>query len=416
MTSPEVLRDQTVLVENGRIVALGPASTLAVPHGARRIEGDGRYLMPGLIDMHAHVWDTPELTLYVAYGVTTVRNMWGTPSHLSWRELTATGKLLGPKLYTAGPILDGEPPTWPAGVLTDEQAAREEVQREKRAGYDFIKVYDGLRPEVWRALLDEAKKHRMPVVGHPPLAVGIEGAVAQGQATVEHLYGLEALAQRSDSPTAHVATRKERRQAWPHVDPTRLDDVARRLARSGTAFCPTLVLFKRHVAGAEARRLYERPEMRFVFPLWRSWWTPTDNDDASVKTSRDAWPLRLRAVRALHQAGAKLLVGTDSGNPFIIAGEAVHEELALLVDAGLSPYEALKAATRDAAEVLGDTELGTIELGKRADLLLLEKNPLDDIRNTTERTGVMVQGRWYSNAELTRRLEGIARGYRALSP
>jgi len=414
-TGQRLLRDQTVIVREGRIAELGPASAVRVPEGAQRIDGAGRYLAPGLADMHVHTWDAGELALFVAYGVTTVRNMFGSPIQLMWRAQIEEGKLFGPRLYTAGPIVDGEPPVWPgSAVLVSAEEADALVLGQKQAGYDFLKAYARLERDPYDALVAAGKKHGLRVVGHVPDAVGIERALFAGQSTIEHLTGYVAASQTEDSPFLGRVGLLDEQQAWDSVDPEKLDELVLATRDAGAWNCPTLVVLQKWVQGEEAERLMQRPEMRFVAPMTRSFWSPKNNylskmPEDVLAEIRAADVHRKRLVGALHAAGARILLGTDMGNPFVVPGVAVHEELENLVDAGLSPYEALRAATSGAAECMGaGAEWGSVAVGSSADLVLLEADPLEDVRNARRIAGVMLRGRWHTAEELAQKLEALA--------
>ena len=390
MAGPTILPNQTVVVRQGRIAAMGPSGQVPVPEDAVVIDGDGRYLMPGLADMHVHLLHPEDMLLYLANGVTTVRNMWGTVDILGWRTEVATGQRLGPRIYTASRGLDGSPAFWETSLVVDDStAARAAVAAEAALGFDFIKVYTNLSREAYDAIIAAAAERRLPVVGHVPRKVGIDRVLAAGQASVEHL-------------------------GWvpQGLDDEALAALAKQAAQSGTWFCPTLVVQTRFVDSVEAAQLAARPEMRFVHPEMRATWRPTPN--APSRKLRQARALeRGRVVRAFRAEGVRLLLGTDSWISYVIPGFSIHEELAMLVgDAGLSPFDALRAGTSDPARSIGATGTwGTVVVGASADLLLLRANPLQDVRHVQERSGVMVAGAWYSQAELDRRLEALADRY-----
>ncbi len=416
-----VIADQTVVVRDGRIITIGPASAVAVPPDAQRIDGRGRFLMPGLADMHVHVWDENDLFLFVANGVTTVRNMFGSPMHLDWRARIEAGEMVGPRLYTAGPIIDGQPAVWPGSVeLVDPEQAAEEVREQKAAGYDFLKPYAMLTPECHAALLAAGREQGIRAMGHVPESLELDAVLASGQATVEHLGGFAAAAQAADSPWQEVDFTTESR-AWQHVDDARLAEVAARTRAAGTWSCPTLVVMQKWAQGNAARALLARPEMRFVSPFMLGHWAPDAPTNylsrlpsTVVESAHDALPFQRKAVRALRDAGAGILLGTDMGNPYVLAGFALHEELEHLVAAGLTPFEALRAGTAEAAACMQATgEWGTIAPGARADLLLLAANPLDDVRHACERVGVVLHGRWWSEADLRAELERRAAAFEA---
>jgi len=408
-----VLADQTVLVRDGRIVALGPASAVVVPPDAQRIDGRGRFLVPGLADMHVHVWDENDLYLFVANGVTTVRNLFGAPLHLDWRKRIEAGELVGPRIYTAGPIIDGKPAVWPGSVeLTEPDQAAEVVSAQKAAGYDFLKPYARLTRECYEALAAAGEEQGMRLMGHVPEALALADVLEAGQATIEHLGGFAEAAQRANSPFPRVDFTNES-LAWLAVDDARLATVAKELRAAGAWSCPTLVVMQKWCQGAEAEALLARPEMRYVSPFMRAAWDPKAPSNylasmpaAGVKAAHDKLPFEMKAVRALRDAGAGILLGTDMGNPFVTAGFALHEELGYLVAAGLTPYEALRAGTAEAARCMkAADEWGTLAVGRRADMLLLLANPLEDVRNAAKRAGVVLHGRWLSEDELHAELE-----------
>lgn len=376
MDGDRVLEGRTVLVRDGVVAAVG--EEVAVPGGALRIDGRGRYLMPGLADMHVHNWYEEEHVLFLANGVTTVRNLWGAPMHVRWRREIEAGERLGPTIRTTGPIVDGAEPVWQEGavVVTTPERAREVVADQKAAGYDAVKVYDRLSADAYAALAAAAREAGMRLEGHVPAAVGIGRALEAGQDSVEHLGGY---------PLANAETMAE---------------LAKRTAEAGTWSCVTLVVYAKRDPG---------PEMRYVPPRLRATWGPATVAEVPPPL-RELAAMRGRAARTLHEATGRVLLGTDCGTPFIVAGWSVHEELALLVGAGLTPYEALSCGTRRAAEYLGEPS-GVVAEGKRADLLLLDANPLEDVANAARIRGVMVRGRWLPREELDRMLETVAASY-----
>lgn len=413
-----VLKDQVVLVEGGRIAAVGPAGDVEVPAGAQVVDGAGQWLIPGLADMHVHLWATSDCALFLANGVTTVRNMFGSALQLQWRREIESGERLGPRIYTAGPIIDGSPPIWPGStVVTDPAAADAVVLAQKAAGYDFIKVYSNLTAEAHAALLKAATRHGMRAMGHVPMAVPIGDAIAGGQASCEHLTGLLEACQRDGSPLFGKVSMRNAPEAWKFCDESKVAAVAESAAAGGLWNCPTLVVLQKWAKGGDADALLARPEMRFVAPSVKaSWASPAmylaRMPDEFIAANRAAGADRLRAVRLLHEAGAPLLAGTDLGNPYVVAGWSLHEELANLVAAGLSPYEALRAATADAAKFMGAAgEWGTIEVGARADLVLLDGDPLADVGAAGTPSGVVVRGRWLPAAELAHMLEDVASSF-----
>jgi len=391
MDRERTIEHQTVLVRDGRIAAIG---TERPPDGALVIDGSGRFLMPGLADMHVHVWYEEELLLFLANGVTTVRNLWGKPMHLRWRGEIDRGERLGPAFFTTGDIVDGRPPIWQGSTgVANAEEARATVAAQAADGFREVKVYNKIPAAAYEALLDEARKRRMRVTGHVPVRVGIDRVLGR-QDCIEHLDGYFGFPWRWDRTGARA--------------------LAVRTAEAGTWNCPTLVVYEK-IAG-DPRALRARPEMRFVPPRLLATWDPARDFRLKGFTADDRdrlaqWNVkRNELVKLLRDAGAPLLLGTDSGNPFVVAGWSAHEELALLVAAGLTPFEALSTATRNAAEYLED-DAGTVAAGKRADLLLLAGNPLEDVRHAAKPLGVMVRGRWLPAEELGRRVEEVVASY-----
>jgi imidazolonepropionase-like amidohydrolase len=410
MDGEHELAHQTVLIDGQRIVAVGPVASTPVAKGARRIEGMGRWLIPGLYDMHVHLNEANDALLYVANGVTTVRNMWGGPDRLAWREQARTNDpaWLGPDLITAGPIVDGDPPVWPGStVVTTPEAARAEVDAQKQAGYDFVKVYEHLTPAAYDAIAAEAKKQGIRFAGHVPPAVGLEHALAAGQASIEHLTGY--LGAEAGMPQGKLP------EVIAHVDETKLPALAKATHDAGAANTPTLIVMSRIAALDDPAPLLARRENRYVSPQTREWWNPktdfrfkndTPDDFAAMRTAN---VMRQHVVKALAAAGATIFAGTDAPNPFVVPGFSLHEELGLLVGAGLTPYQALRAATAVPAQWLGRT--ATITVGAPADLVLLDTDPLKDIAATRTREGVMLRGTWHPQAELDGKLEALATSY-----
>ena len=417
-----LLLDQTVLVRGTTIEALGPSSAVGVPDGARVIDGGGRFLMPGLADMHVHAWDENDLFLFVANGVTTIRNMFGSPLQLEWRERIGAGELVGPRIYTAGPIIDGSPPVWPgSSVLTDPDQAAEIVRAQKEAGYDFLKPYARLSAECYEALVVAGEDEGMRLMGHVPSVLRLEQVLEARQATVEHLDGWAEAAQPADSPHRGDLGFDVEFLAWKRVDPARLVELATRTREAGVWTCPTFVVYQRWCRGDAATAMLARPEMRYVSPGMKAAWSPNSPfnylqgmPDELVANAHAALEPMGRALVALRDAGAGILAGTDMGNPFVTAGFALHDELTNLTRAGLTPLEALRAATANAAACMEARDAwGTIAPGRAADLVLLDANPLEDVANAARRAGVMLRGRWFPEAELVAELERRAREFEA---
>ena len=407
------LDDQTVLVRSDRIERIGPGSRVPIPDGAITIDGRGKYLLPGLIDMHVHLAHAEQLPLYVARGVTAVRNMWGAPMHLAWRNEIEEGRRLGPTIRTAGPIVDGKDPVHEGSfvALTPSDADRA-VLAHVAAGYDFVKAYSKLEPAVFTRLGERSRAARLPMVGHVPREVGLLGSLDAGELTIEHTNTFYDALQADGSPVLGKTDRASRQQWIDHLDESKLEAIAARFVERHAWACPTRVVMRSWEPRSLQLARLGRPEVvKYVLPSERAVWTP-DRDPPEAEQKRNAREIEIAdaIVRELHRRGVGLLAGTDVGNPLVVPGYALHDELAELVRLGLSPYQALRAATRDAAEVLGTgADMGTVSEGKRADLLLLGADPLAAIDNTTQIDGVMIRGRWIDAAEGAKLLEGVAR-------
>ena len=416
MDTESALPHQTVLVNGDTIVAIGPVDRTAVPAGAERIDGKDRWLIPGLFDAHVHLNDARDAVLYVANGVTTVRNMWGSPETVELRARAKTDPAwIGPSIVTAGPIVDGDPPIWPgSAVVTTPAQAEQAVADHKAAGYDFVKVYERLTPEVYAALRAAAQKHGLRLAGHAPRRVAFADVLA-GQASIEHLTGYMMAAQDATSKAATLGDDARLPEMIAHADTSRLPALAADTVKAGIANCPTLVVMERIGGLDQYEAMLARPENKYVSAMTLAAWDPKndfrfrESGAARFAAMRDANAFRKQLVKALQDAGATILAGTDTGNPFVVAGFAMHDELALLVAAGLTPYQALRAATVAPAELAG-IPAGVIRAGARADLVLLTADPLRDITATTRRAGTMLRGRWYAQAALDEKLAALAGG------
>ncbi len=417
-----VLHHQTVVVRGTRIAALGPVGSIRVPRGATVVDGRGRYLLPGLADLHVHLEyseDPATLAAFAAHGVTTVRSMDGRPYMLEWRRRIEAGTLLGPRLYTAGPLLDGDPPLLPDNTIVRTPGeARAIVATQDSAGYDAVKVYGNLDADVYDAIVDEARARGRPVVGHVPQAVGLEGALAAGQRSIEHL-GDYATAVESDASPVRGRPHWSRRRLARRAHTLRRPPGAARLARAGVWAVPTIVQADRAIAPADSVRAWSaEPAMASVPPGLREGWAArVARAMQGVRAEEHAWLARGAAqrramTRALHGAGVPLLVGTDTPNPFVVPGASVHDELVNLVASGLTPMQAIAAATREAARFLGATgRWGTVQPGASADLLVIDADPRADIRATRRIQAVVLRGQLLDSATRARLMvDAAARG------
>lgn len=408
MTTDAVLAAQTVIVEEGRITELGPVDTIPIPKHAQVIDGTDRFLIPGLTEMHAHVpeVDTVQLerdfSLFVANGVTTLRGMLGRPSHLPLRQRLLDGRAFGPRLVTSGPSLNGRSVNGPVH-------ARQLVTEQHAAGYDFIKVHPGLEADEFEALAEAANELGIPFAGHVPVAVGVRRALELGMATIDHLDGYFAAMLRPDSQGSGGYGGFFDVMLAAEVDLAQVPEMARATAAAGTFNVVTETLVEQLINEVPTADLLGRPEMIYMPKATLRDWAAAKEEqlgengfDADLASRAIA--LRRRIIVELHDAGAGLLLGSDAPQVFNVPGFALHRELALLVEAGLSPYEALRAGTIAPAEFLG-LDTGAVEVGREADLVLLDASPLDDIANTRRIHGVMVRGSWYPAGTLQQRLE-----------
>lgn len=391
MDKEGILENQTVIVTNGVISAIGPASKTKAPKGAMVIDGKGKYLMPGLVDMHAHLNSPNELPLYLANGVTTVYNLNGRPAHLIWREEIKQGKLLGPTIYTCGPTIR-------TAQKADE--ARQLVEEQSKAGYDSIKIYNGVSKEAYDVLIAEAKKHNMLYVGHIPREPGFESVLKAGQAIAhaeEYVY----------------TTFKNNVD-----DESRIPEVAAATRDAGVQVILTLVAYDHIIKQVESLpELLAAPEMKYLAPWVRDSWG-LDVNPYKIRLGTQGPQLKKslafqkKLVKELHKDGVRIMTGTDAMNPGVMPGFSEHEELRNLLEVGFTPFEAIQAATRYPAEFLTKTgEFGTVAVGKRADLLLVDGNPLQDVSRISNPSGVMARGRWMARDELRRMLEDVPAAY-----
>ncbi len=402
MDSERVLTDQIVIVEDGRIVAIGPTAATTLPEDAIEIDGRGRFLIPGLAEMHGHIPppDAPAfhvesvLFLYVANGVTTVRGMLGYPGQLDLKTRAARGEIVAPNLYLAGPSFSGQ------SIGSAEQAdarAREQAAE----GWDLLKVHPGLTVEEYDAMARAAAQTGMRFGGHVPEDVGLRHAIEMGQETFDHIDGYEAELHTFEGP----------------LDEGYLGEIVALSREAGVWVVPTQVLWETLYGTADLDSLRNLPELRYAPPAQVQQWISIHEGrlaepDFDLDESRRLIAARMRILEALHDGGVKILMGTDAPQQFSVPGFSLHREVKRMVQAGMSPFEVLVTGTRNVGEYFAnEDDFGTVAVGKRADLVLLSADPLQDIGNVDTIEGVMVAGRWLPRAEIDRRLQEIAAGY-----
>jgi Amidohydrolase family len=427
--------DMAVLITGDRITGLGPSDGFKVPSGAQVVDATGKFLIPGLWDMHVHWLDKDYLPLFVANGVTGVRIMWGDAMHHEWRRQIEQGTLRGPRLAIGSPIVDGSPPIWPGSTpVKDAAEGRQFVIQQKQQGADFIKVYNRLPRDAYFAIADESKKQGLPFAGHVPDAVSVAEASDAGQRSIEHLTGVL-----TACSTREEELRKGRDEAWSKgpsgqavfnrasarplnrlmletFSPEKANALFARFVQNHTWQCPTLTVL-RNMAFIQDPEIHSDPRVKYMPPEIASGWDPAgdfrlkDRTEEDVVLQQATYRKLKELIRPMRRAGVEFLAGTDVLNPYCFPGFSLHDELALLVEAGLTPLEALQAATLNPARYLGkDKDLGTVEKGKLADLVLLEANPLDDINNTKKIDAVIFGGKLLPKAELQKMLADLEAG------
>jgi imidazolonepropionase-like amidohydrolase len=422
MDREHVLPDHTVVVVDGKIVALGPTSEVKPPREALRIDARGRYLLPALSDMHVHVegesWNallSPEalaasknvpfedfLFPYVANGVTTVQVLSGTHELIPLRGRIAGGELLAPRLVLAR-MIDGPRKAWPPPLSTwvsTAEEARDATLRAKADGYDKMKVYSFLNKEAYDAVIATAKEQHMDVIGHIPNALSVEYVVDAGQKMIAH--------------TEEVA-----KHAHGDYSAERIEYFAGRIADGEVWLTPTLITTRSILEEfSDPNGLFSRPEAVYAnHPMQTEIWSFISKNlyqkippQAQTKLRDDFEKFQRPLTKVFHDMGGQLMTGTDTLLPRLVPGFAVHRELQELVDVGLTPYEALRTSTTIPYEYLGESkEAGTIEVGKRSDLILVDGNPLENISAASKIAGVMMRGRWIGREEIDKRMLEISR-------
>lgn len=434
--------DMTVVIVGYRIAEIAKTSTVASPRYSRTIDATGSYVIPGLWDMHAHP-DDPELwpsnpppldkekllTLLIANGVTGIRDMGGDLKLLQdWRSRVAYGTIVGPHIYACGPLLDGPNPMWPGSLpISTAEQGRQAVRDLKKQRADFIKVYSLLPRDAYFAIADEAKKLKIPFSGHVPDSVTPEEASDAGQASEEHLLQIveacsdsEAVKKKLDQLRVAGASAVERRKAYVETmlatfDTKKADALFAKFVKNNTWITPTAVVWQNNASFEEDAPKYA-DRMKYLPRYIREYWDPKNNahlknrSPERIAVEKLLVKKYLEIIGSMQRAGVKLMTGSDFGaNPLLFPGWGVHDEMALFVRAGLTPMEAIQAATRNPAQFLNlDRSVGTVEKGKLADLVLLDANPLEDISNTRKINSVIFQGRMMDRAELNRKLAAIA--------
>ena len=412
MDNERVLEAQTVVTSLGQISELGPASEIKVPRGSAIVDGSGKYLIPGLTEMHAHLpgADTPPeevdriLFLFLSNGVTTVRGMLGNASHLELRQQIEDGVRLGPTIYAAGPAFRA------SEDLTVE-AARQRVREQHQAGFDLLKILEGLSTDVYDAIAEEAIQAGIPFGGHVPNEVGLLHALAAGQSSIDHLDNFLEAMEADASPIKNADASTRGRDMALHADERKIPALVAATKLADASVVPTMALWETFNADVSAEHYAGFDELQYLPPETVDAWIESQKsrrERLNAEAAARVIEIRKKVLKALQDEGARIVFGTDAPQIFNVPGFSIHREISIMASAGLTPYQILASATRNAAEHFGNDAFGSVAVGTRADLVLLEANPLDDAANVAKRAGVMVRGRWLPEAEIQAKLEDLA--------
>lgn len=406
------IANQTVIVDSGRITYVGGPRT--APARATVIDARGKFLMPALAEFHAHVPSGAgavhahrTLALYALAGVATARGMLGAPMHLALRDSVARGEVFGPRLLTSGPSFNNNSATSPAVAIAM-------VHDQKAAGYDLLKIHPGVPRNAFDSLAANANRLGIPFAGHVPLEVGLDAALTAKYSTIDHLDGFVEAMYNGPQPLTPQVNGFFGLGIVRQLDLSRFDAIVQRTRASGVAMVPTQILLDNYASDATGDALTALPEFRYWVPQQVAAWRTNKNDllaqaAVSREQRQEFIALRRRLLKALHDAGVLFLLGSDAPQLWNVPGFSAHRELAALVAAGLTPYQALRTGTVNVARFLGeDGRAGVVRAGARADLILLDANPLESIANSLRINGVMLNGRWIGPAEREQRLAALA--------
>ena len=401
--APIILSNYSVLIEENKIVKVAPLSKLANVDSANIVKGQGRFLLPGLIDVHVHIWDEPELAAYLSFGVTTVRNVSGMPFHLTFMKEIEAGNIVGPRLITTGPILNGQGPNTQVNhqIVNNAKEASEAVRQQYQQGYRHLKVYSNLTRQAYDTILYESQKLGMTIMGHTPegertpeiphnkpFNIAFNELLDDSFVSIEHM----------ESIVWHALSNE--------LNENKVRRLAKKISNSNTAITPTLIAHNNLILVAQSQGEYlQRPTVNLLNPFI----------SALEKESYDYWSSQspsfrkefdefyLVATKIFQEEGVTLLAGTDSGIFTNVPGLSLIEELKLMVQAGLTPFQALKTATINPAKVLKlERQLGKIEPGFIADLILVNGDPTKDILNLKSLSGLVLEGTWYDENDISK--------------
>jgi len=402
MSSEQVLENHSVIVKGDRITELLPSSRISVPENAIRIDGSGKYLVPGLAEMHGHIppptaseaYVENVLFLYVSAGITTVRGMLGFPGQLELKERVFEGEVIGPALYLAGPSFSGN------SIQSPEQA-EERARKQKEDGWDLLKIHPGLTRDEFDAMAATAHEVGIEFGGHVPQEVGLEHALDMGMLTIDHLDGYITYMDAANTP----------------VTDNKLGEVVNMSKQAGVWVVPTMALWETLIGAGNYEVLPTYEELKYMPPEVKEQWNSAlSRFESNAREAGESAGIhaqnRLKLLKALNDADVPVLMGTDAPQVFSVPGFSLYRELPKMKEAGLSNYDILKSGTLNVGQYFADKDdFGTIQPGQRADLILLESNPLDDIMNLKQRAGVMVRGKWLTREEIEAGLAEIEASY-----
>ena len=422
--------EMTVLITNNRISKIDRTDKITLTEDVTQIDGSGKFLIPGLWDMHVHWYDENYLPIFIANGVLGIRLMWGAPEHFDWRKRRKTCDLLCPRMIIPSPIIDGPNPIWPSSIsVGNESEAREIVRELEESGVDFLKIYSLLPKEVYFAIADESKKLGIPFAGHIPETVSAFEASDAGQKSVEHFLGVldacssresvyreqirEAISRQEPFDSIFNILRKQKKIHFDTYDKIKAQALFKTFATNNTWQCPTLVVNK-SMAFIDDETFTKDARLKYMPDEIKSSWDSLKDFRLKARKNEEwlfakkVFQKQLDIIKPMHENGVKFIAGTDVLNPFCFPGFSLHDELGFFVQAGLSPLEALQTATINATIFNNALDsMGTVEQGQIADLVLLDANPLEDIQNTKEIRAVIFDGKLFDKADLQKMLHDI---------
>ncbi|MDR9417588.1 amidohydrolase family protein [Gracilimonas sp.] len=408
MDSQQILHNQTVVIEGDRIVEVGPAGEVTVSSNATTIDGTGKYLMPGLAEMHGHVPPTnpgpnaPDyfdeeyvestLFLYVSAGITTVRGMLGYEDQLSLKDSVSSGAYIGPNLYLAGPSFNGN-------SITSPEEARNRAIQQHEEGWDLLKIHPGLTLEEYDAMVEAANEVGITFGGHVPEDVGVIHAIESGQITIDHVDGYVRYLSQFEGDEMEE----------------KLSEVIQLTKENNVWIVPTMALWETIIGAADYEAMKEYDELKYIPEAVRqNYFNFADNPQTgyTIGDPQEQADFRTRILAEMNEAGVKILMGTDAPQLFSVPGISIHRELPHMKEAGMSNFEILQSGTKNFGEYFADwDDFGTIAVGQRADLILVNENPLEDLSAIQNHAGVMVQGKWYSREMIDEKLAEIEEYY-----